>query len=79
MGENKKPTQCERVLNFIKMHGEITTYVAYSTLKITRLASRIFELKEKGVDIVTEKRVFINEHGEKCPCVVYKLGRNGNA
>lgn len=51
MQSNKRPTQCERVLNFIREHGSITSLEAADHLRIVGLAQRIFELKQKGYPI----------------------------
>lgn len=44
-------TQKERVLDYIRVHGSITSYQAFEQLKITRLAARIDELKRDGHNI----------------------------
>ena len=44
----------QRVYDFIKEHGSITTQQANKELGETRLSARIFELKEKGVNIQDE-------------------------
>ena len=38
-------TQNERVHEYLKKHGSITTKDAYEQLGVTRLSARIFELK----------------------------------
>lgn len=44
-------TQKERVINYIRDHGSITTMEAFSNLHVTRLAARIAELKSDGYKI----------------------------
>lgn len=73
MGENKKPTQCERVLKYMREFGSITHGQAYLDLGISRLASRIFELREKGYFITSKTVFFVNRYGEKSPCAEYRL------
>lgn len=49
----KLSKQCKLVLQHIRQHGYITPLVA-KNYGIDRLASRIFDLKTFGFDIVTE-------------------------
>lgn len=51
---NNKPTQAQDVLDYMKNHGSISIREAIYDLGITRLASRIYELKRKGVQIKSE-------------------------
>lgn len=44
-------TQCDKVLQFIKVNGSITSMQAFYNLGVTRLAARIANLRERGVDI----------------------------
>ena len=46
-------TQCERILQFMDQYGSITQADA-DTLRIKRLASRICELRQRGVNIAVE-------------------------
>lgn len=62
--------QNEMILNYMKSHGGISTYEAFSKLKITRLSARIKELKDdEGFTIVKEKRI----SEEKKPYTLYRL------
>ena len=47
-------TTQQRVFDYIKEHGSKTTYQANKDLGESRLSARIFELKEKGVNIQDE-------------------------
>ena len=47
--EHKRPTQRQRVLDYIRDFGSITSYEANKDLGVTRLASRIAELKKMGL------------------------------
>lgn len=47
-------TTQQRVYDYIQEHGSITTYQANKELGESRLSARIFELKEKGVNIQDE-------------------------
>lgn len=41
-------TQCEQVLNYIKIFGSISSMEAFQDLGITRLSARIWELRNEG-------------------------------
>lgn len=49
--ENKKPTQCERIIRYLQVYGTITSAEAMNELGVYRLASRISELKRDGYAI----------------------------
>ena len=65
----------QRVYDFIKEHGSITTQQANKELGDTRLSARIFELKEKGVNIQDEWLWVKNRYGEKRHVKKYFIGR----
>lgn len=65
-------TQCQRVLQYMADFGSITTLQAYNDLGVTRLASRIHDLKRMGYEIKRETASFKNRYGETCYCAVYK-------
>lgn len=45
--------QVMKVLNHIQSHGKITTYEAFADYQITRLPSRINDLRNRGYKIET--------------------------
>jgi hypothetical protein len=49
-------TQQEIVLKHIRKNGSISPHEAILDHGITRLAARVFELKEQGHDIIREMR-----------------------
>ena len=49
-------TQNERVLWYLRTHGELTPDEADQELGIGRLAARIYDLRQDGVSIETDKR-----------------------
>ena len=67
-------TQEERVLNWIKSNGEITSATAYNELGIIQLPKRIWNLKRRGYTIKTEWREGKNRYGEKVRFCAYSLG-----
>lgn len=69
----KKVTQRDRVLNFIRDFGCITSWEAYSELGVTQLATRIFELKERGYEFTTNRIYTVNRYGDKTHYDEYRL------
>lgn len=60
-----KLTQCEKVLEYIKQFGSITTFDAFNEIGITRLGSRICDLRQKGYQIADRTETRKNRFGEK--------------
>lgn len=69
-------THAERVLEYMKKHGGITSYEAFSHLGVTRLSACIFCLRKAGYNIVNEKRLGKNQYGNTIHYVCYKLLEN---
>ena len=69
----KHPTQCQRLLKYLVEHKSITPMEAWSRLGIYRLSGRIFELKEMGYGVKSEKTTVTNAFGEKCSVGLYSL------
>jgi len=53
-----------RIINYMKLHGGITSMDAFKDLGETRLSARIFELRKLGYDISTIEIESINRYGE---------------
>ncbi|HIQ90735.1 MAG TPA: helix-turn-helix domain-containing protein [Candidatus Coprosoma intestinipullorum] len=68
-----KKTQAERVLEYIKRFGSITTLEAFRDLGVTRLSARIFELRNKGLNIDSTSVTSKNRYGETCTYAKYFL------
>lgn len=68
-------TQCEKVLNYMKDHGSITSRQAYH-LGIMRLASRISELKTAGYKIKSESVKVKNRDGSSTYIAKYSFLKN---
>lgn len=64
MAEHKRPTQCERIIRYIKDFGSITTRDAINDLGVYRLASRVSELKQDGYPIASKMEAVQNRYGE---------------
>ena len=67
-------TQEERVLDWMKRKGEITSSIAYDELGIIQLPKRIWNLKRMGYTIKTEWREGKNRYKEKVRFCAYSLG-----
>lgn len=73
MGEHSRPTQCERIIEYIKSEGSITQLDAMREFGCMRLASRISELRKAGVPIVRELEQSKNRYGEPISYARYRL------
>ena len=69
-----KATQAERILEYIEEFGSITQMDALRDLGVMRLASRISDLKKKGVPIKSDVEAVKNRYGETCHIKRYSLG-----
>lgn len=66
-------TQRDKVIDYIKKFGSITSFDAYKDLGITQLATRIFELKERGHKIITTCEKGVNRYGDRIRYYRYVL------
>ena len=73
---NRRPTQCTRIVQFMKDFGEIDTLIAMREVGVLRLASRISELKKNGYKINKRMVNGKNRYGEKVSWVSYSLAEN---
>lgn len=64
--ENNKPTQAQKVLDYIRQFGSITQLDAIRDLGVMRLAARVSDLKRQGYCIVSEQDTVLNRFGETC-------------
>ena len=69
-----KPTQNDRILDYIKRFGSITQLEALSDLGVMRLASRISDLRRIGHPIISEYEEVTNRFGEQCQVKRYRFG-----
>jgi len=70
-----KPSQNERILDYIERFGSITQDEASANLGVKRLASRISDLKSRGYPIISEMIVVKNRFEEKCRVARYRMGK----
>lgn len=70
---SRKPTQCDRILDYMLRFGSISTYEAFNDLGVTRLASRINDLKDIGFVINSEFETRKNRFGDSVSYKRYRL------
>lgn len=68
-----KITQRDRILQYIRQFGSISSWEAYKELRITQLGARIKELKEEGYEFKTEWESSTNRYNEKVDYKRYYL------
>lgn len=69
-----KPSQNDRIIDYIERFGSISQLEALSDLGVMRLASRISDMRRLGVQIVSEYEEVTNRFGEKCQIKRYRFG-----
>lgn len=65
--------QRERIIEHFKSGNTITSLEAFSSLGVTQLASRIFDLKQQGYHIDSTRIKVSNRFGEECSVSEYYL------
>ena len=73
-----KATQCERIIEYMRRFGSISTLEAFNDLGVARLASRIHDLKSQGYVISSETKTTKNRFGENTSFKVYRLLEDNN-
>lgn len=68
-------SQKKMVLDYIREFGSITPLDAFKDLGVTRLAAVIFELKEDGHDIHTERERSKNRYGQPTRYARHSFGK----
>lgn len=71
--ENKNPTQCDMVLQYLKDFGSITQLEALQDLGIMRLASRVSEINKFNKIIKTEFVYSTNRYGKPIKFAKYSF------
>lgn len=66
-------TQADRVLEYIREHGEITSLQAINDLGVIQLPRRIHDLKRRGIPVTRTDVVERNRFGERVRHGVYRL------
>ncbi len=73
MENNKRPTQADRIIQYMQDFGSITQMQALQDLGCLRLASRISELRKNGYAINRRMIKEKNRYGESCSVAEYSL------
>lgn len=68
-----KTTQKQRIIDYIKQFGSISSWEAYADLGITQLGARIDQLKKDGYEFETEWESKKNRYGENTTYKRYKI------
>lgn len=71
---HSKPTQNERILDYIDEFGSITQLEALKDLGVMRLASRVSDLRRQGYPIQSKVERVKNRYGETCRVKRYSMG-----
>lgn len=58
-------SQCQRLLDYMRGGGKVTSLDALSELGIARLASRVTDLRKRGYPVMSEWVEVENRYGEK--------------
>ena len=75
MAEEIKLTKAQqRIFDYIYEFGSITTLQAFVDLGESRLSARVFELKQKNINISSEIVSVKNRYGEKRSVKKYYIG-----
>ena len=70
---DRKPTQNQRILDYIAVFGSITQIDALRDLGVMRLASRVSDLRSLGYPITSRMETVNNRYGEKCSIKRYYM------
>jgi len=69
----KKETQTQRLIKYLAENESIDPLTSWIELGIYRLSAVIFDLRNDGYNIITERKEVTNKYGEKCLVANYKL------
>ena len=67
-----KTTQSDKILNYMKVNGSITSLEAIQNFGCTRLSGRIYDLKKRGHNITSEYTTVPTRYGST-RVAVYRL------
>ncbi|MGM9683145.1 MAG: helix-turn-helix domain-containing protein [Eubacteriales bacterium] len=73
MNVESKPTQNQRIIEYITEFGSITQLDALRDLGVMRLASRISDLRRNGYEIESDIVGVKNRYGETCRIKRYRF------
>ena len=67
-------SQADRIYTYMQDFGSISPMEAFADLGITKLATRISEMRRDGIEIIGELEHSRNRYGEKTHYMRYTLG-----
>jgi len=73
MDKHTRTPQSQRIIKWLEEFGSITQYEALTELGVMRLASRIAELKKRGIEIASDWVRVKNRYGEHCDIKRYRF------
>ena len=68
-----KDSQNKRLLNHLQQGNKVTPLNGWAMLGIYRLSARVYDLRDSGHDIKTERVEVENAHGEKFNVAEYSM------
>ena len=71
-------TQTQIVLDHLQKYGKITTWEAITEYGITRLGSRIYDLRKDGHKIKSRSETVKTRLGNKTSIAIYELEEQNN-
>jgi hypothetical protein len=66
-------TQLKEILSYMKLGNSITPMDALQMFGCMRLGARIYDLRNLGFTIISERRKFTNRNGHKSTVCMYAL------
>lgn len=75
----KRPTQRQRVVDYMRKHGSITRLNSCTELFIFELASRILELEQRGWIFEKSRESVKNIYGETKNFTRYRILKEGTS
>ena len=68
-------TQCEMILRYMRDTGSITPWEDMREFGCMRLGARIYDLKERGIPIITETVTTKNRYGRRVCFARYRVAQ----
>lgn len=72
-------TQNDDILEHLKTHKGITSFDAFKLYGVTRISARIFDLRERGHNIINVEHESVDRRGKKVRFVEYRLVKEETA
>ena len=67
-------TQIDMIYDYMEEYGSITPMECFAALGITKLSTRIGEMRRRGIEIEQAMETSKNRHGEERRYMRYRLG-----